>query len=274
MSEMNFSQEANLDAKPEAVSEPISGPIAGPITVVLDACLLAGRILLQSGAETFRVEDTMVRMAKACGVRAESFVMPTGILFSTEDAHWSKLLRISDRSTDLAKVIQVNDVSRRLSRGVIDVHAALAELRRIHQAPESYALWIRLLFAALTSGCFLIMYGGHWPDFLPACIAGGVGYIVNVTVHRFVRLTFFAELMGAFSIGVITHLYALHAGAGGSLNALVVASVMPLVPGILITNAVRDLMTGHLVAGISKGVEASLTAFAIGAGIAVAIQFV
>jgi uncharacterized membrane protein YjjP (DUF1212 family) len=43
---------------------------------------------------------------------------------------------------------------------------------------------------------------------------------------------------------------------------------MPLVPGLAITNAVRDLMGGDLVSGLSKGAEALLTAFAIGAGIA------
>ncbi len=48
---------------------------------------------------------------------------------------------------------------------------------------------------------------------------------------------------------------------------------MPLVPGLHITNAVRDLMAGHLVAGVSKGVESVLTAFAIGAGVAVVFAF-
>lgn len=49
---------------------------------------------------------------------------------------------------------------------------------------------------------------------------------------------------------------------------------MPLVPGLHITNAVRDLMAGHLVAGLSKGAEAILTSFAIGAGVAVVLAFV
>jgi len=48
---------------------------------------------------------------------------------------------------------------------------------------------------------------------------------------------------------------------------------MSLVPGLLITNAIRDLMAGHLVSGISKGAEAFLTAFAIGTGIAMVLAF-
>lgn len=61
-------------------------------------------------------------------------------------------------------------------------------------------------------------------------------------------------------------------GIGHELDKIIIGSVMPLVPGLLITNAVRDLMAGHLVSGISKGAEAFLTAFAIGTGIAVVIS--
>lgn len=61
-------------------------------------------------------------------------------------------------------------------------------------------------------------------------------------------------------------------GWGTELDKIIIGSVMPLVPGLLLTNAVRDLMAGHLMAGMSKGVEALLTAFAIGSGIAVVLS--
>lgn len=61
-------------------------------------------------------------------------------------------------------------------------------------------------------------------------------------------------------------------GIGTDLDKIIIGSVMPLVPGLHITNAVRDLMAGHLVAGLSKGAEAFLTAFAIGSGIAIVLS--
>lgn len=61
-------------------------------------------------------------------------------------------------------------------------------------------------------------------------------------------------------------------GIGIDLDKIIIGSVMPLVPGLHITNAVRDLMAGHLVAGLSKGAEAFLTAFAIGSGIAIVLS--
>jgi uncharacterized membrane protein YjjP (DUF1212 family) len=55
------------------------------------------------------------------------------------------------------------------------------------------------------------------------------------------------------------------------IDKVIIGSVMPLVPGLPITNAVRDLMAGDLVSGLARGAEAFFSAFAIGAGIAVTL---
>lgn len=53
--------------------------------LVLDAAALAGEILLESGAEIFRVEDTIYRIAAAYGVEeAEAFVLSSGIFLTSE----------------------------------------------------------------------------------------------------------------------------------------------------------------------------------------------
>lgn len=72
---------------------------------IMEVCLLAGKIMLQSGAETYRVEDTMMRMARFGIEHTHSYVTPTGIIFSAEGSEptKTKLIRISERSTDLKK---------------------------------------------------------------------------------------------------------------------------------------------------------------------------
>ncbi len=86
-------------------------------------------------------------------------------------------------------------------------------------------------------------------------------------MHRFVKIRFFAEFFAAFVAGGIVLLME-SAGFVRDVGNMMIGSVMPLVPGLAITNAVRDLMAGHLIAGLSRGAEAFLTAFAIGTGIA------
>jgi uncharacterized membrane protein YjjP (DUF1212 family) len=237
---------------------------------VIKVCLLAGKIMLQGGAETHRVEDTMSRIAASYGITSShSFVTPTGIFFSVDEEESTKLIRIIERSTDLQKVTLVNSISRKISNGELTVKESYDQLKEIDQAELAYPLWFQIVAAFLTSGCFLIMYDGLWSDFLIACIAGGIGFAAFHFLHELLEVKFFAEFIAAFLIGTFT-IFIVSVGIGSEVDKIIIGSVMPLVPGLLITNAVRDLIVGHFVSGLSKGAEASLTSIAMGAGIAVA----
>ncbi len=243
---------------------------------IMEVCLLAGKVMLENGAETYRVEDTMMRIASFYGIKeSHSYVTPTGIIFSIETSEptKTKLIRISERTTDLQKVTLVNSISRIIGNGELTVEEAYERLKEIEEKDYKFSFSIQLLSAAIASGCFLIMFLGNWNDFIPAMIAGGLGFYSVVSFHRLVPIKFFAEFVASFIIGLVA-LGFVHFGIGQELDKIIIGSVMPLVPGLLITNAVRDLMAGHLVSGLSKGAEAFLTAFAIGAGIAVVITFI
>ncbi|HET7657591.1 MAG TPA: threonine/serine exporter family protein [Bacillales bacterium] len=241
----------------------------------MDVCLLAGNIMLKSGAETYRVEETMTRIALAFSIRnTHAFVTPTGIILSAEgsSAHIgeTKFVRITERSVDLHKVSLVNEISRKASSGNLSLMETLKELQNVEQSQFTYPLWSQVVAAAFVSGCFLIMFQGKWDDFIPAFICGGIGYAIFILFQRIIMVKFFSEVVAAFCIGVVAVGF-VRLGFGSQLDPIIVGSVMPLVPGVLITNAVRDLMAGHLISGLSRGAEALLTASAIGTGIAVVI---
>ncbi|WP_031537692.1 threonine/serine exporter family protein [Bacillus sp. MB2021] len=239
---------------------------------IMEICILAGSIMLQNGAETHRVEDTMTRIATAYGVKdSDCFVTPTGIILSLEgeEPTKTKLNRIIERTTNLEKVVRVNDISRRISTGTVGMNEAYHLLKDVEDEKCTYSDLFQVMAAAIASGCFLIMFDGVWRDFIPAFIAGGLGFLCSLYFHKVLQIKFFAEVSAAFVIGVVAFL-AVSTGFGSEVDKIIIGSVMSLVPGLLITNAVRDLMAGHLVSGISKGAEAILTATAIGSGIAVA----
>lgn len=237
-------------------------------TMIEKVCMLAGKIMLMSGAETYRVEDTMSRIAKSYGLpNAQCYATPTAINFAIDMDSEMKLIRIKKRSTaDLQKITDVNSISRQIAAGELSVNEAFERLKEAEHGKD-FASWLQILIAILVSGCFAIMFGGVWEDFLPAALAGGIGYIAMLSVERILDIRFIAESFGAFLIG-ITSFFFIQLGFGHSLDIVIIGAVMPLVPGLLITNAVRDLLAGHLIAGTSKGVEAMLTAIAIGAGVA------
>jgi uncharacterized membrane protein YjjP (DUF1212 family) len=242
---------------------------------VMEVCLLAGKIMLQSGGETYRVEDTMMRMAAAFGiVHSHSYVTPTGIIFSAEGAEptKTKLIRISTRSTDLKKVAMVNSISRRITSGEINLEAALKLLKELDALNVTFPFMVQVAAASIASGCFMIMFMGEWIDFIPAMVTGGIGYFGFLYFHRYIHVKFFSEFLASFIIGLLSVIF-VKMGLGQQLDKIIIGSVMTLVPGLLVTNAVRDLMAGHLVSGLSKGAEALLTAFAIGSGIAVVLSF-
>lgn len=242
---------------------------------LIQVCLLAGKVMLQNGGETYRVEDTMRRIAEAFGAsNSTSYVTPTGIFFSVEGPEPSKtqLIRIVERTTDLHKVTKVNSISRKISGGGLTLEEAHLALQKLDQQSERYNFPAQFVAAAIASGCFLIMFDGKWDDFLPTVLAGGGGFFSLTWFNRLVPIKFFSEFLASFVIGLISVLL-VFIGLGTELDKIIIGSVMPLVPGLLITNAVRDLMAGHLISGLSKGAEAFLTAFAIGAGIAVVVSF-
>ncbi|WP_223700448.1 threonine/serine exporter family protein [Sutcliffiella deserti] len=236
---------------------------------IIKLCLLAGRIMMESGAETYRVEDTMSRIAAAYGItETHSFVTPTGIIVSLKGSNPTQLVRISNRSTDLEKVARVNSISRQISNGELEIEAAHHSLEQLQASHLEFPIWIQILAAGIVSGSFLIMFKGIWADFLPAIIVGGIGYSSLLFIQHYTRVKFFAEFLASLIIGILSF-QLVKVGYGFELDKIIIGSVMPLVPGLLITNAVRDLMVGHFVSGLSKGAEAFLTAFAIGAGVAV-----
>ncbi|SEN79618.1 Uncharacterized membrane protein YjjP, DUF1212 family [Paenibacillus sophorae] len=247
---------------------------SGTTYEIIDLCLLAGKIMLQNGAETYRVEDTMTRMAAALGFPgAHSYVTPTVIMFTTSRTEQPKLFRIEERTTDLQKVAEVNDISRCLSQRQITSAQARERLALVDDAAHAYSVWLQIMAAALAGGCFTIIFKGSFWDALPALFVSGLGYASVVYLQRLVQIKFFAELTASALIGLLSFLF-VQAGIGSETDKIIIGSVMPLVPGLLITNAVRDLMAGHLISGLSKGAEAFLTAFAIGTGIGLVLSFV
>ncbi|AQQ54375.1 threonine/serine exporter family protein [Planococcus lenghuensis] len=241
--------------------------------LALDCCLLAGRLMAEGGAETYRVEDTMERMAASQLMpKSHCSVAPTGIMFSPSDELPTRFVRIRSRRTDLKQVALVNAVSRKLVAGSFSLQEAYEELMAIESTHTAFSFRLQIFAAAIGSGCFLLLFGGAWPDVPYAILIGGIGFIVTDRIERLTRIRFFAEFVAAVIIGTLAYTV-IFLGFGEELDGIIIGSVMPLVPGLLITNAVRDMMAGHFVSGLSKGAEAFLTAFAIGAGIALVLSF-
>lgn len=241
---------------------------------VIDVVLIAGRILLESGAETYRVEDTMNRIAHSYGLHnTYSFVSSTAIIFSLNDRTSTRLIRVQERTTDLEKIALTNSLSRKISNQELTIYEAKSEFIHLQHASLQYSFLTNFFAAAIACGFFLFMFGGVASDCWIAVIAGGAAFLTFSFVQRYIQIKFFSEFVAAAVVISIAATFT-KLGIATNQDIITIASVMPLVPGILITNAIRDLLAGELLAGMSRGVEAALTAFAIGAGVAIVLLII
>ena len=100
---------------------------AKDFNLAVDVIMLAGTLLLQSGSETYRVEDTMIRIAHSQGIiDCNALAMPVAIFFSIENTNVSRMKRNLKTNYNIEKVCDVNQVSRQLVTGEISLQEALS----------------------------------------------------------------------------------------------------------------------------------------------------
>lgn len=85
-------------------------------------------------------------------------------------------------------------------------------------------------------------------------------------------MKFLNDFLAALLIGVLA-ICSVHLSLAREINNIIIGSIMPLVPGLAITNSFRDIMAGHLISGVARATEALFVAGAIGGGIIVAFNF-
>lgn len=242
------------------------------LDTLLETCLLAGKIMIESDAEMYRVEDTMSRIALASGdYRMVSYVTQTGLFVGIDGTSTIRMVQVLKRSIDLEKISKVNNLSRDYVAGALPLEELLAQLKQIEREHIYFPLWLRLISAAVVSGTIMILFGGTWSDLPLTFVIGGLGYSLYYFSLKFLRIKFLSEFLASLFIGTVAIL-AVKIGLGQLQDMIIIGCVMPLVPGVQITNALRDLLAGHYLSGVSRGTEALMTSGMIGFGIAFVFQ--
>ena len=235
----------------------------------IEALQLAGRIIMENGGETYRVEETITHMATAMGMsEIESFAVPSGVFFSylsPDGKHESVVTRVHRQGTNLCRVNEVNAVSRRLEAGELDVAGALAELKRIDQTKSRLTGWMVVTATGISCAGWGGLFGGSWLDALICLVIGSLGQTVNFLVERSRLGTQFALLLSSFVVTLLPMVFCALSGMGET-DPIIAGALMPFVPGLAMTNAVRDTMRGDILSGVAHGFTAVLTAVLLALG--------
>lgn len=238
---------------------------------------LAGQIILESGGEIYRVEDTITMILKSYDVRdAESFVTPTGIMVSLTDNEGdviSLIHRVTKSTVDLEKVALVNSLSRKIMEKPLPLDELERSLNEISEK-EPYSIPFQLLMAAMCGFSFTVLFGGSFIDALIALIIGVFVRLLQLGTREIKLNGIFINIMGGALVAVLVSILTSLSPVETDTDVIIIGSIMLLVPGIAFTNAIRDTLMGDYLSGLSKGMEAFLIAvgIAIGAGSALAIM--
>ena len=239
---------------------------------LLDLATDLGYELAMCGAETFRVEESINLVLRAYEIEAEVFVIPNCMHISIEPIigrPQTRMRRIGNHGNDLDGVERFTNVSRRICAEHPAPEIAAAWLKEAKQQKRNYSALLYYIGHFVSSVGFALMFGGTFTD---AVLAGFCGLIIGA-VNRFMNLfntnQFFQTLAAAFPMALIA--YGLGAlGLANNPDSVIIGALMLLVPGLLITNAMRDIIYGDTNSGINRLVQVLLIAVAIAFGTAAA----
>lgn len=251
------------------------GTAEGSEKLLMETAALAGEIMLVSGAEIYRVEDTMCRMLALAGDpaepgfrNAEVVATVTGIFATLNPADAQVLTivrRISHRATNLNRIYLVNHVSRNLCAGTLTVEQAYEELERIRDS-RLYSGRKKHMAAVGVAVFFAVLLGGNGWDALAAAVTGVCLAAAGALGQRFGLNDFCLNAFSAFAIACCAMgLECL--GPWFHREAVITASIMPLVPGVVFTTAIRDTLNGDYASGMARILEAVVVALAVAAGV-------
>lgn len=238
--------------------------------LLADTALLAGELMLQSGAETYRVEETITRILRTSGQeRTEAIAYATGIMMTldgSESGVISMTVRIGERETNLGQVCEVNNISRAYCDGKINLEEANGRLKSI-RGIKRYPDWMVTLCAIVTSAAFTLLLGGGIYDCLFAALYG-ILQVLFMFLNRKIRINrFILNMITAFFVSLMTEILVIVSKIPINQELLIAGSIMPMLPGVALTNALRDTLQGDYMSGAVRTIEAVMVATAIGIGI-------
>lgn len=237
------------------------------------ALQLAGQLIMENGGETYRVEETITRMGRAFGLTdVESFAVPSGLFVSYRHADGSaetSVRRVHKRTTNLTCVNEVNQVSRQVEAGELSYIQAYERLLTISHAPPPTSPAMTVLWAAISSGGFSVMFGGGAIEFAVAALASVAAQLLILFFEHRKLQGIITVLAGSITSALIPMLFRQLTGLC-MVDATVAGVLMPLLPGLAMTIAVQDTMRGDSLSGASHGINAALTAVMVAGGALVA----
>ncbi len=243
--------------------------ITSQVNQLLSCTLEILQMMLESGAEIYRVEESARRVCQAYGARrADVYATTSNIILSVEveeDEIKTHTRRIQQIVTDIERMDRLNSLVRRMASEHPDLSEIRREINAIKQTPV-YSDPVTILFYGITAGAFYVFFGGRslWGTLYGTLIGLCVGVLSilfpRMQTNRFVG-RFLCSLLACSAAFAGRSM-----GLAEDVGFLIIGNIMTLIPGIGLTNSLRDLFAGDSISGALRMIDALILAASIACG--------
>ena len=235
-------------------------------SLIFDTALEIGYQLAMSGAETYRIEESIIRIMAAYGANAEVFAIPnsmTATITTPSGESMTRLRRIGFHGTDMDSLERFSNLSRKICQEVPDPKIAEQWVIDVRKSCRAYSLPLFLLANMLAAAGFSIFFGGTIPDAAVSAVCGLVVGLISYFTEKIRINHFFATIATSFFMAFTAYLFG---SFGLNADMAIIGALMKLVPGLIFINAIRDIIFGDTNSGINRIVQVVLIAGAIALG--------
>ena len=236
-------------------------------------CLLdIAEAMMQCGADVHTVEQLLVRLGRAYGAARMNVLVITAEIIVTVSYSGNYELTFSRRvvgegGTDFAKLEELSALCRDCLAQCLSVDELTQRLDAIKRMRAP-----RLPFyvgGAFSSGGFAVFFGGSILDGLVSAL---FALLVCFAIRRFKMFTP-NTIVFNFATSLVVGILICLVGAtqAVNVNVVIIGVIMLLIPGLAMTNATRDMLSGDTISGVMRFVESLLWATSLALGFMAAI---
>ena len=239
----------------------------------LHQVLEVGQYMLMSGGEVSRVEDSLRRMCRAFGAqRVEVLTITASIvatMYAPEYGAVTQSRRVTGQQYDLSRLERLNALSRLICREHLSAEEIASRLESVLKQ-DLYPFPVQIFTYVMISSSFCLFFGGSWRDAVASGLIGIVLKFLDRTIRRREVTPFFPALLCSVLGGLLAAL-SVSCGLGENVDMISIGNIMLLIPGLSLTNSLRDLFAGDTITGLMRFIEAILLAIIIALGFAMVL---
>ena len=229
------------------------------------------------GTTAQRLEGALYAVAQKLGLECEPWSNPTGIILSFSDPtrppgehDVTRVIRLGPGDTDLYKLAEADRIAEDVMAGRMGVAAGHAALRALHRPRSTHWKVMQVLGYGLASAAVAGLLRLPWLDIATTAATGLlIGLLDHVTRER-PRLKEASDAIAGILAGTVAVLVSVWV-APLNLNTVIIASLIVLLPGMGLTNAVNELTSQHLVSGTARFAGAVTTLLKLTVGTMIAL---